>query len=249
MTVGQLRVPTDIAIGRAEKLLEAARGELRAEANLLTPLSHLYAYAGRFADAREALARSLSIYTGFGARFELAEVAMMAGQIELIASDPVAAERHLREVYEALRAMGERGYLCTVAGMLAGALYAQGRLDEAQRMTEEAEAAAAPGDLDAQARWLATRVKLLARRGQFSVARQLADQAQALISQTSWAALQAELLVAKAEVSRLAGAVDEAADSLRAALRIYQDRRAAPLAEQAEAALATLAAQAGTGSA
>jgi predicted ATPase/DNA-binding SARP family transcriptional activator len=249
MTVGQLRVPTDIAIGRAEKLLEAARGELRAEANLLTPLSLLYAYAGRFADAREALAHSLSIYTGFGARFELAEVAIVGGQIELIASDPVAAERHLREVYEALRAMGERGYLCTVAGMLAGALYAQGRLVEAQRMTEEAEAAAAPGDLDAQARWLATRVKLLARRGEFSAARQLADQAQALISQTSWAALQAELLVAQAEVSRLAGALDEAAGSLRAALWIYQDRRAAPLAEQAKAALAALAAQAGTGSA
>jgi predicted ATPase/DNA-binding SARP family transcriptional activator len=248
MTVGHLRVPTDIAISRAEKLLKSARNELRAEANLLTPLSLLYAYAGRFADARAALAHSLSIYTGFGATFELAEVAIVAGQIELIASDPVAAERHLGEVYEALRAMGERGYLSTVAGMLAGALYAQGRLDEAQRMTEEAEAATAPGDLDAQARWLTTRAKLLARRGQFSAARQLADEAQALISRTSWAALQAELLVAKAEVSRLAGALDEAAGSLRAALRIYQDRRAEPLAEQAKAALATLATQAGAAS-
>jgi len=52
-------------------------------------------------------------------------------------------------------------------------------------------------------------------------------------------------LVAKAEVDRLAGSPDQAAASLRAALRIYEDRHAAPLAEQARAALASLAAHPG----
>jgi len=61
--------------------------------------------------------------------------------------------------------MRERAYLATTACAIAEALYAQGRLDEAQRMTEEAQAAAGPDDVDAQARWRATRAKLLARRG------------------------------------------------------------------------------------
>jgi hypothetical protein len=46
--------------------------------------------------------------------------------------------------------------------------------------------------------------------------------------------------MAKAEVNRLAGASGQAADSLRAALRIAQDRHAAPLIDQAKAALASL---------
>jgi len=54
------------------------------------------------------------------------------------------------------------------------------------------------------------------------------------------AALQAEILLARAEVDRLAGAPEQAKASLRAALRIYQDRHATPLADQAAAALGAL---------
>jgi hypothetical protein len=46
-------------------------------------------------------------------------------------------------------------------------------------------------------------------------------------------------------VGRLAGAPDQAAASLRAALRIYDDRRATRLAAQIRAALAAVAAQPG----
>ena len=56
---------------------------------------------------------------------------------------------------------------------------------------------------------------------------------------------QADVLEARAEVERLAGAPGRAAASLRAALRIYEDRRATTLAERAKAALASLTAQPG----
>jgi ATP/maltotriose-dependent transcriptional regulator MalT len=166
--------------------------------------------------------------------------ACIVGETELIAGDPAAAEYHLREGCEAFRAMGERGYLTTAAGWLAEALYAQGRFDEAQQMTEEGEEASIADDIDAQVRWRATRAKVLARRGLFSAARRLADEAEALVSPTSWAVLKVQVLMTKAEVKRLAGARDQAADSLRAALRISQDRHAAPLVDQAKAALASL---------
>jgi hypothetical protein len=245
-SLAPLPIPADAAIARAEQLLQEASGDPWAEAAVLGPLSALYAYAGRFAAARDAFARARSMFAGFGAKITWASGGFPGGQIELAAGDPAAAERVLREGYEALRAMGERGTLATFAGMLAEAVYLQGRLDEAQRLTEEAEALAAGDDLDAQVRWRATRAKLLARRGQFPAARRLAAEAVALVAPTSWAVLQAETLMAKAEVNRLAGAPGLAEASLREALRIYEDRRAVPLAEQARAALASLTAPPGT---
>jgi len=86
---------------------------------------------------------------------------------------------------------------------------------------------------------------LVARRGQFPVARRLLAEAEALITPASSASTRAEVLIAKAEVDRLAGALDHTAASLRAALRIYEDRRATQLAAQIRATLATIAVNAG----
>jgi tetratricopeptide (TPR) repeat protein len=91
-----LPLPADAAIGRAEQLLKAASGEPWAEALILDPLSLLYAYVGRFAEARAAIARGRSMYVGSGARLTLAESANPAGQIELLAGDPAAAESYFR---------------------------------------------------------------------------------------------------------------------------------------------------------
>jgi len=247
VTYQVLSIPADVAIDRSERLLEAASGNPWAEAAIAGPLSVVYAFAGRFADARTAIARSQSISIRSGAKLSWALCAMLAGEVEMIAGNPAAAEQVLREGYEALRAMGERGFLSGILGMLAEAVYAQGRFGEAQRLTEEVQAVAGADDIAAQTQWRATSAKLLARRGQFPAATQLADEAEALILGTSYASLLAEALVAKAEVSRLAGALDEAEASLRKALRIYEDRRAVPLTERTQAALARLTVRPRTG--
>jgi tetratricopeptide (TPR) repeat protein len=161
----------------------------------------------------------------------------------MVAGDLAAAEAELKNGCDTLRAAGERGTLSSFLPILAEAKYALGRLGEAHQLCEEAEALAAADDLDAQARWRAAKAKVLAQGGQFTAARQLVGEAEALIAPTTWAALQAEILVAKAEVSKLAGAPAEAAASLRTALRIYADRRAVALADQTQDALASLPAQ------
>jgi non-specific serine/threonine protein kinase len=235
-----LPVPAGAAIGRGEQFLQAASGDPWAEAMITQPLSVLYALAGRFADARAAVARSRSLYAAAGAEFGRAGGAMVAGDIELIAGDAAAAERKLAEGCQALRAMGARAYLSGALALLAEALYAQERLDEAERLTEEARAVAAADDIDTQARWRATRAKLHARRGQFAAASQLADEAVAAVSGTSYGTLLADVLVARAEVSRLAGAPAQAEASLREALRIYEEGQTAPLADRTRAALASL---------
>jgi tetratricopeptide (TPR) repeat protein len=109
----------------------------------------------------------------------------VAGTVELIAGGAPGAGLQLRSAYEALQAMGTRGYLSTGVGRLAEAVYALGRLDEAQQITEEARATTSPGDIDAQARWRTARARILARSGQFPAARPLVDEAEALDSPTS----------------------------------------------------------------
>jgi predicted ATPase/DNA-binding SARP family transcriptional activator len=240
VTFRVLPIPADTAVARAEELLQAAGGDLWAEADLLKPLCILYAYVGRAADARAALARSRAIFARFGAKFALAESGIPAGVMEQALADPAAAEGYLREAHVALRAMSERRYLVTVTTRLAEALYAQGRFDGAQQMAGQAQAADVP-DADAWSGALNLRAMLLARRGQFPAARRLLAETEALITPASSAVTRAEVLIAKAEVDRLAGAPDHATVSLRAALRIYEDRRATQLAAQIRAALATIA--------
>ena len=58
--------------------------------------------------------------------------AMEAGQIELLAGDPAAAEQILRRGVETLGATGETMRLSTLAGFLAEALYAQAKYDAAE---------------------------------------------------------------------------------------------------------------------
>jgi tetratricopeptide (TPR) repeat protein len=246
VTFHVLYIPVDAGIARAEQLLHEASGDPWAEADLLKPLCLLYTYAGRVADARTALARTRSTFASFGAEYALAESAIPAGMMELVIGDAAAAEGYLREGYQAFAAMGERGYLANLAVLLAEALYVQGHFDEAQQVSQEARAAAAPDNHEALVRWRAIEAKLLARRGRFSAAHRLVDEAEALVAPTSWVLLTAEMLVARAQVNRLAGVQEQAAASLRAALRIYEDRRAVCLAEQVKAALASLTVGSGT---
>jgi tetratricopeptide (TPR) repeat protein len=234
-------IPLNVTISRAEQFLGQTAGDPYAEAEVLQGLAELYAQAGRLADARAAISRAQSGHTRSGAKINAAMSIAAAGPIEMIAGDPAAAERQLRKGCEALRAAGERGwFLPSVLPGLAEAVYAQGRLDEAEQLTEEAQALAGVGDMDAQPRWRATRAKILTRRGQHAAARQLADEAETLAASASATAVQAEVLEAKAEVFRLAGAVREAETCLRTALELHEQRRASALADRTRAALASL---------
>ena len=243
VTFSLLAIPADAGVARAEQLLQDASGDLWAEADLLKPLCVLYAHVGRVADARAAVDRSQSIFTGFGAKVALAESAVPAAIVGLIIGDPAYTERHARQGYEAWRVLGGRGgYVVDLAVLLADALYEQGRFDEAQQLIDQVNAEPSTATVLSTR---ATEAKLLARRGQFAAARQLVGRVGALLSPTSPPYLQAEVLTTRAEVERLVGAPDQAAASLRAALQIFEDLRAATSASRARAALASLAAQPG----
>ena len=234
VTFSLLSIPADIGVTRTEQLLADASGDRWAEADLLKPLCVLYAHVGRSADARAAINRSQSIFAGFGAKLALAESAVPAAIVGLIIGDPAAAERYARRGIEEFQAMGEHRLVHDLIGLLADALYKQGRFDETQQLLDEADTRLWN---TVYSTWL-TEAKLLARRGQFTAARTLVGQAETRQSPTSSPMLRANVLKARAEVERLAGAPGQAAAGLRAALDIYEQQRATALAGQARTALA-----------
>jgi tetratricopeptide (TPR) repeat protein len=239
VTLRTLRVPVADAIRQVQQLIAEASGEQLAEAVMLQQLACLYAYAGRFGAARDARARGRAVITRLGAKWTLALVSIHSGMIELTAGDAIAAERELARGHEALGAMGDRRYGSMITSLLAEALYAQGRLDEAWQMTETAQLAP-PDDVEPHARYRAVRAKILARRGQHQTATRLCDEAVALIRPTSRPALLAEMLIGQAEIARLAGAPARSALLLQQARQIYQQRGAAPLADRVRSMLAAL---------
>ena len=89
VTYYTLPIPVDAAVARTEELLHDASGDTWAEADLLKPLSLLYAFLGRSADARAAIDRSQSILAGFGAKLALAESAVPAGWVGVTIGDLV----------------------------------------------------------------------------------------------------------------------------------------------------------------
>ena len=76
---------------------------------------------------------------------------------------PAAAEALLRAGYERLEEMGEKAILATTAALLAQALYAQERYDEAARFCTVSETTAPAEDSSTQVIWRGVRAKLLAR--------------------------------------------------------------------------------------
>jgi ATP/maltotriose-dependent transcriptional regulator MalT len=129
-----------------------------------------------------------------------------------------------------------------MAAQLADAVCAQGRVEEAHRLTEISEEAAAEDDLDAQIRWRAVRGKLLARRGELERAEDLAREAVRLAQGTDELNLRAG--IAPAEVLCSTGASDDAATVTRDAIDLYEAkgnlvsaRRARALFEELSGAL------------
>jgi tetratricopeptide (TPR) repeat protein len=146
----------------------------------------------------------------------------VTGPLELLAGAPGAAEGELRRSDRLLGELGDRYVRPTVAGLLAEALYRQGRYDEAGRFTELSEELAASDDIWSQFLWRAKRAKLIARQGDFRRAEQLARDAVALVNQTDMLDGHANVLIDLAEVLILAGRKGDARPVVADALALYE---------------------------
>jgi tetratricopeptide (TPR) repeat protein len=215
--------PVAAAIERIEELGERGDGSPVVEAIALITGAYLEAMRGGFDLARERIARGRTILEelGQGLRAAVAPASQL-GRVELLAGDPVAAEVALRAGYEGLDRMGETAYLSTLAVDLAEAVYEQGRLEEAERLTEQSEEAAALDDVASQIGWRWVRAKVVASRGDAGEGERLARDAVARARRTDYFELQGLALTALAEVLDRAGRREEAAAAADDAARVFE---------------------------
>jgi class 3 adenylate cyclase/tetratricopeptide (TPR) repeat protein len=233
--------PVETGLRRLAEIREHAAGHRSVEASVLCVSGAFEAMRGHFDEGRRLVTQGRVLYEELGQTFSIAGHALLSSSVAMLAGEPAAAERELRPSCELLEAMGEKGILSSLAAFLAEALYAQGKLDEAERFTDVSEDAASPDDVASQIAWRSTRAKILARRGAFPQAESLARQALGFAEETDFLNMHADVLMALAEVLRLEDLDDEAGDSVQRALELYELKGNAPSAERARTALSALA--------
>jgi class 3 adenylate cyclase/tetratricopeptide (TPR) repeat protein len=229
--------PVEQAIARCEEILELGRGHGAIEVSTRAKIAGLEAMRGRFELARDLYLQCRAIGEEFGVGPVLAALPNYSGPIELLAGDPKAAERELRAGCRALEELGETSVLSTSAALLARTLERTGQLDEAEEQTVLSERNASRDDLASQTTWRGVRARVLARRGEFDRAQQLARDAVAIADRTDFLVWRGEALLDLAEVHRLAG---DSASFVRAAndaLRLFEAKGHLVLSEQTRALL------------
>jgi tetratricopeptide (TPR) repeat protein len=134
--------------------------------------------------------------------------------------------------------MGLNSSLGETAVPLADALHAQGRFEEADSVLKAIKDEWVTGDPGVGASRLAVRAKLLAAEGWTRLAEETAERALRIVRRTDWLCLQADALLAYADVLLLGGREQEALDRAREAAEIAEAkgyavaaRRATDLAE------------------
>jgi tetratricopeptide (TPR) repeat protein len=199
------------------------------------------AMLGRFGEARTSLSDVRAELADHGSFMALAGVkGEISLDVELLAGDPAAAVEFGDEAWRLHVELGEKSGLAPGAAMLATALYAVGRLEEAGAWADRAAELVSQDDAGTQVLSQAVKAKVLARRGEHPEAERLAREAVALGNETDMLDLQGDALADLAKVLALADRREEAAEALEQALARYERKEALVKAERTRARLAAV---------
>jgi class 3 adenylate cyclase/tetratricopeptide (TPR) repeat protein len=238
--IAALHGPTPVseAIAYCEEIIERANGDRRSEGLITSLLAPLIAMNGDFDRARDLSRRAKLILDDLGPTVLAASTSQESSVVEMLAQRPQAAEDQLRADFETLEGMGERYLLSTIAGQLARAVYAQGRLDEAMDLTRAAEELSDEDDVASQAFWRSVRARVLTHQGKLDEAVELAREAVDILTTTDILARRAEALIDLAEILGTAGRGDEARNALDDAIALLDQKEHLVGLERARDALA-----------
>ena len=229
----------DVAVARCEDTL--ARSGLRKtlHARTLRALAGLRAMQGDFVEARRLAARSLQLFEDLGQSQFTPAVFQVLGLVERLAGDVVAAEAALRRSYDMLEGEGDTGHMASAAALLADALAALSRDEEAEHLTKVSEDLGAEADGFVQMKWRAVRAKVRASQGRYDEAVAVAREAERVGRETQLHPF-ADVLVDVAEVLAVAGQPEGAGLAVDEALGLYRQKgnvAGAARAEQVRQAL------------
>jgi predicted ATPase/class 3 adenylate cyclase len=219
--------PTHVEQGvrRCKELLERVEGDNKAMSSALIAQAAFEAGVGHFEEARGLIARARSLLEEVALTVWLGgPLAQFAGWVELLADDPVAAEKELRFGYETLAEIGEMGWLSTLVAILAEALYLQGRYDEAEQLLETSEKSADAEDFYSQALWRSVRAKVMAQRRRADEAERLAGESVDIAQATDFLHLRWHSLMSQAEVLLVSGRTEDARPVADEAVRVAEQK-------------------------
>jgi tetratricopeptide (TPR) repeat protein len=228
--------PVPEAIATCAEIREEVAVSPLATGQMLPPFAALHAMDGDFERARSLLGEANTLLEELG-RLYTVGIAQFEVMVELLAGQPAAAEMRLRDAYERLDEMGEKALFASTAAMLAQAIYAQGRYEEAGEFCRASREAAAADDLSAQVEWRAIAAKLLAQRGETAEAETLAREAVELVARTDFLRTHGDVLLDLGEVLALGGEPQQAAAAFRAGLELYEQKGDTVMAGRARARL------------
>jgi class 3 adenylate cyclase/tetratricopeptide (TPR) repeat protein len=197
--------PVTEAIERCADVYERVTGDRQAEAAVLCVTAHLEAMRGAFDLSRALCVQARRIFEELGLRVEAASMVLESSRVELLAGNPAEAERELRRGFIVLEELRERYLLSSLSGLLARALWAQQRPDEAEDMAALAEEISDADDIDAQVHWRCVQAKVLASRGEGDESEALVRSAVDLLEPTDAVVLQIEALTDLGEVLTILG--------------------------------------------
>ncbi|MGZ6256312.1 MAG: ATP-binding protein, partial [Candidatus Limnocylindria bacterium] len=211
--------PAQAGIDRCAELLVLYANQRTVEAYMHHALAHLNARIGQFDQARAIATEYRAFYrdTGQGAAFDF--VLEVFGDIEMLAGDPAAAERALREAYDGLEQRGDRSG--AIAALLARSICMQERWDDAEPYATFA-AAEAGSVFGPMGKGSLARVR--AHQGRSDDAELLVREAVADLEGTDFLTDRADVLTDLADVLLVAGRAGEAADALALALTFYEQK-------------------------
>jgi class 3 adenylate cyclase/tetratricopeptide (TPR) repeat protein len=209
------------AVTRCRELLAAARGNPLGEAAVLSSLAGLRAMQGEFEEARRCAARARAIYDERDLRLPIAGLTQITGPLELLAGDAEAAERELRLGYGLLVGAGARGFVGFQAALLADALLARGRVDEAAGFVRTSDEAPNYDVFTLTTRHL-IRARFETASGRPDAAVAAGREAEAAATRTDAPNLRGDALMALAQALAVAGRADEAARAADAARALYE---------------------------
>ena len=192
------------------------------DANLAGFVALLEAMGGRLSEARQHIEESRRLARDLGLIWQAGVQELLSGYVELLAEDPVAAERDMRAAREVFETIGEGWFLSTVAVDLPRAVYEQGRYDDATKLLEAIDEHPAPTDREWQVKRTGIPARLLARQGELEEAESLAREGVALAADSEFVVLHADVLLDLAEVLRLAGRPEEADATTAEAIGLYE---------------------------
>ncbi len=178
------------------------------------------AMIGRYDEARGEMEHARAGFADLRLDLMAAYLALLVALAEMLAGDPVAAERAVRDAEAMVSGPGDRWYQGMVNVDLAQTIIAQGRDADALAVIAQIDAVPAPCDLEWSIKRHIARARVAARAGDHVAALAEAEAAVATAEPTTLLLVKADAQRALAEAHRAAGAAGDAAAALRQALAL-----------------------------